>query len=121
MKCSCGFTLLELLVALVVVAVALLAVERTMSAAAEHAHALRTRLLASWVAENRLSELRIQRALPMAGELAGAETQAGMTLHWRATIGPTPNPRMRRVEVQVYESPAGGQALARLTGYLAVP
>lgn len=121
MKRSYGFTLLELMVALVVVAVALLAVERTMGAAVGHAHALRSRLLAGWVAENRLNELRIQRALPVVGELAGAETQAGLTLYWRATIGPTPNPRMRRVEVQVYESSAGGQSLARLTGYLAVP
>ncbi|MCS6785857.1 MAG: type II secretion system minor pseudopilin GspI [Thiobacillaceae bacterium] len=116
-----GFSLLELLVALAVVAVALMAVQRAMGMAAGQAHELRLRLIATWVAENRLAELRLARALPAAGELAGEEVQGGLTLYWRAHIGGTPNPRFRRVELTVSDTPTQGQALARLVAYLAVP
>jgi len=116
-----GFTLIELVVALAVVAIALAAVQRTMSAAVDRARELKLRLLAGWVAENRLAELRVARALPLAGELSGDETQAGIVFRWRVRLGDTPNARMRRIEVEVRARHGAGDVLARRVGYQAPP
>ena len=59
-----GFTLLETLVALAILAIALTAAFRTMKVAAQSAAELRERLVGDWVAENRLAELRATSAWP---------------------------------------------------------
>lgn len=115
---SGGFTLLEVLVALAILAIALAAALRASGAATRHAEELRLRLLADWVAQNRLA-LHAARGdwLPV-GSQQGEETQAGQRFLWREEISGTPNPAFRRIEVSV--SPAGqpDRALRRLSGYL---
>ena len=77
-----GFTLIEMLIALAILAIALAAVQRAVSGALDNAFALKQRLLASWVADNRLAELRAPRVLPPIGETKGEELQAGINFHW---------------------------------------
>jgi general secretion pathway protein I len=115
---SRGFTLIEMLVALAILAIALAATQRAMSGALGNAYELRQRLLAGWVAENRLAELRASRALPALGETAGEEQQAGITFHWRVNVGSTPNAAIRRVEVRVLAGADDAHALSTLVGYL---
>lgn len=117
MSCR-GFTLIEILVALAILAIALAATQRATSGALGNAYELRQRLLASWVAENRLAELRAMRTLPALGEMAGEERQAGMDFHWRINVSATPNAAIRRVEIRVLAGANDAHALSTLVGYL---
>jgi general secretion pathway protein I len=114
-----GFTLVEVLVALAILAVALAAASRASAMMADSSSELRERLLAGWVAQNRLAELQARRAWPAAGTREGEAEQAGLKLTWRETVSTTPNQAFRRVEISVHATARDDHALARLTGYLA--
>lgn len=114
-----GFTLVEVLVALAILATALAAASRLSVMMADSSTELRQRLLAGWVAQNRLAELQARRTWPGVGSRSGEAEQAGLKLTWRETVSTTPNPLFRRIEISVGESGRDEFALARLTGYLA--
>lgn len=114
-----GFTLIEVLVALAILAIALAAASRASAMMANSSAELRQRLLASWVAQNRLAELQARRAWPDAGSHEGEVEQAGLKLTWYETVSATPNQAFRRVEIRVGAAGGDEHALARLTGYLA--
>ena len=114
-----GFTLVEMLVALAIVAVALTAGMRALAQAADGAGTLKARTLALWVAQNRLASAEFARELPPPGQRSGDATQAGLAFVWRETVAGTPNPVFRRIEVEVAEAQAPDYVLARLTGYVA--
>jgi general secretion pathway protein I len=117
---AAGFTLLEVLVALAVVAVALLAAIGTATQSTVSAEVLRTRLFATWEAENRLAELRARRAWPDLGVSEGIAEQAGVRLRWRETVDALPDSAFRRVEIAVrVDGGRGGEV--RLAGVLRRP
>ena len=114
-----GFTLVEILVALAVVAVALSAGMRALAQSADGAGTLKARTLAMWVAQNRIATAEFARELPPAGRRSGDATQGGTAFVWRESVGATPNPAFRRIDVEVAEASAPDYVLARLTGYVA--
>jgi general secretion pathway protein I len=113
-----GFTLLETLVALAILAIAMAAVARASGSNTEHVEAMRSRLLADWVAQNRLA-LHTARGdwLPV-GIADGEETQAGVRLLWKEEIISTPNPSFRRIEVSITAPDDPQFVLRKLSGYL---
>ena len=113
-----GFTLVEVLVALAIVAVALAAGFRSVAQSAESATALKARTLALWVAQNRLAAAQLETPAPALGERDGSEEQAGARFAWHQTIIGTPNPAFRRVEINVAEDSRPDYVLARLVGYV---
>jgi len=72
-----GFTLLETLVALAILAIALTAAFRAMGVTAQTSAELRERLIGDWVAENRLAELRATQAWPPTGTTKARPTRPG--------------------------------------------
>src|SRR5690242_1366488 len=98
-----AFTLVEVLVALAILAVALAAGMRAVAQSADGAASLRLRTLALWVAQNRLAQAQLANPWPARGAVAGDETQAGTRLAWRETVSDTPNPAFRKVEIVVSE------------------
>lgn len=113
-----GFTLLETLVALAILAIAMAAVMRATGAGTNHAETMRMRVLADWVAQNRLAQHAARGDFLPPGIQNGEETQAGIRLVWKEDIGVTPNPAFRRIEVSVYSPDDPEYALRRLTGFL---
>jgi general secretion pathway protein I len=115
---SRGFTLLEVLVALAILAVCMAAVSRAAGSGASHVEAMRERTLADWVAQNRLA-LHTARGdwLPV-GTQNGEEMQAGQHFSWREEISATPNPTMRRLELSVYAASEPDHPLRQMTSYL---
>lgn len=113
-----GFTLLETLVALAILAIALAAVMRATGASTNHADAMRMRVVADWVAQNRLAQHAASGDFLPPGAQNGEETQAGIRLLWKEEIGVTPNPAFRRIEVSVYSPDDPEFALRRLSGFL---
>lgn len=117
-----GFTLLEVLVALAILAAALAAAIRAGGTASQTATDLRLRTLAGWVAENRIAELRARALWPEPGEAGGEVRMGGHNLHWRQVVSSTMNSRFRRVEIAVAPAGAPAEAVAaRLVAYLHQP
>jgi general secretion pathway protein I len=115
-----GFTLVEVLVALAIFAVALTAAFRATSVATDGAVDFRERLLAGWVAENRLAEHGFD-AWPELGERRGTEEQAGLAFAWRERVSATADPLSRRIDVEVFAPQSPDHVLVRLAGYATRP
>ncbi|MHA6881691.1 type II secretion system minor pseudopilin GspI [Ralstonia pseudosolanacearum] len=113
-----GFTLLEVLVALTIVAVALTATMRAMGSMTVASESLQTRMLATWSAENHLADLRLAHAYPEPGTRGFACPQGDAQLWCEETVAPTPNPVFRRVEVAVYADAGRAVRLAWLVTLL---
>lgn len=96
-----GFTLLEVLVALVIVGVALGAAMRGALALTGNAEDSRRMLLATLTAENRLLELRLARAQLAVGQTVTDCPEGGVNFTCEQTVKGTPNPFFRRVELRV--------------------
>lgn len=109
-KCQ-AFTLLEVLVALSIIATALGASLRAVASLTQNSSDVRTALLATWSAENRLSQIRLEREWPPIGGREFPCNQADITLNCKENIVATPNPEFRRVEMAVFSS---GEAARRI-------
>ena len=118
---SGGFTLIEVLVALAIVAVALMAALRAAGQGTNTAEALRLRLLASWVAQDALAEHRARGDWLALGVHRGARRQGGFDFAWREDVSATPNAAFRRVDFVVFAHGDETYALARLTGFVVQP
>lgn len=112
-----AFTLIEVLVALAILAIALAASMRTLHLATDSAAETRQRTLATWVAQNRLAELQARQVFAPSGVTNGELDYAGYRFAWQQTVADTPNPAFRRVELRV-TLPGSDHALARLNGYV---
>ena len=115
-----GFTLLECLVALAILAVALSAALRAVGSTAQSAATLREHTLGSWVAHNRLAELRASGVFPALGVQQGEAMQAGRLYRWRQTTERTPNPLFRKVEIRVFDA-AQETPLTQVSAFMVRP
>jgi general secretion pathway protein I len=115
---AAGFTLLEVLVALAIIAIALTALVALGGRSADTTRALALRIQARWVAQNQLSLAQAEQRFPPAGELTGEDTMSGQTFSWRQKISDTPNPNFRRLEIFISHE---GALLVQLTTLLGRP
>jgi general secretion pathway protein I len=111
-----GFTLLEVLVALAIVAVALGAGLRAAGALTDNARRLGEVTAAQWCAENELANLRLARAFPGIGDAEFRCEQLGAAYLGVLQTRPTPNPNFRRVDARI--SAEDGRPLVTLTTIL---
>ncbi len=116
-----GFTLVEVLVALAIVSVALLAALRATGLGTGSVGELRSRLLASWVAENMLAEHRARGDWLPIGMSSGTAQEGNMVFSWREEVVDTPNPAFRRINVLVFASDDESRPLARMSGFIVPP
>ena len=114
-----GFTLIEVLIALVILAVALAALVRAAGIATDGALDAKERLLGLWVAQNHLAGYASGLPFPNTGERSGEETQFDMTFTWRETVSQTANPYFRRIDVKVYSPRRPDYAVAQLVSHVA--
>lgn len=98
---AAGFTLLEVLVALAVAALALGAGLRAAGVLTDNAQRLADVLAAQWCADNELTALRLQRGFPGVGDSDFACEQLGRSYAGKLVTRPTPNPGFRRVDAVV--------------------
>lgn len=113
---SAGFTLIEVLVALGIVAIALVAGLQATMALTNNAQRQSDVLLAQVCAENEMVRLRLSRQMPPVGNATFACEQAGRSFTGNLSVLPTPNPSFRRVDAQVRDGDFTVLRLATIVG-----
>jgi general secretion pathway protein I len=101
---AAGFTLVEVMVALAIVAISLAAGSRAASSVTDTSQRLSDVVLAQWCADNQLTELRLLDQLPPVGKTPFACTQLGREFKGTTNVQPTPNPSFRRVDAVVADA-----------------
>lgn len=115
-----GFTLIEVLVAVAVLAIAMGAIIGAVSRYADNAGYLREKSVALWVAHNRLARFTLAADWPPTGEQNGQTRMAGRTWYWHARTRNTQDPALRRIDVKV-AAKKDGATVASLTGFMTRP
>jgi general secretion pathway protein I len=118
---SPGFTLVEVLVAMTIVAVSLLAALRVATQGTNHVGELRARLFAGWVAADRLAEHHARGDWLPVGVLTGTQRQGNLELGWREQVSTTPNAAFRRVDIFVFTPAQQTHFLAHAVGFVVNP
>lgn len=124
MKHACGFTLLEVLVALAIFAVVAASVLTASTRSLQTASRLEDKTLAMWIADNRLTDLQLRETAPGSGREQGELDYAGRRWEWLSEIEATSDPALRRVTLWVAprEQRSKGKleerAVVRLVGFL---
>ncbi len=114
-----GFTLVEVVVALAIVAIGMLAVFKTIGDTTHNVTELRDRSFAAWIADNRITEVRISGEMPSVEQTAGEVEFAGRRWHWTTKVSQTQVPGLRRVDISVRrdEDPENA-SLVNLAGFV---
>jgi general secretion pathway protein I len=115
-----GFTLLEVMVALVIISLALAGVAGSMGQMIDTANTMRDRTYASWIAQNKITELRLSGILPEVGETSGEEDYANTTWIWSAEVSETGIENLMKVDVSVFY-PGDDQPVRLVTGFVGEP
>ncbi|WP_313166914.1 type II secretion system minor pseudopilin GspI [Massilia oculi] len=109
-----GFTLLEVLVALVIVGTALAAGLRAVGSLTSNSAGLRASMMATWSAENRLVQIRLGREFPEIGKRSFPCPQGDLNLICEEEVLTSPNPLLRRIEVSVFDADNPGRRIVKL-------
>ena len=113
-----GFTLIEVLVALAVLAIALSAIIKTMSTNTLNSIYLRDRTLAEWVALNKVTELQLSTDWPSAGKSDGSTVMGNHEWFWEAEIKTTPDVDVDTVTVRVRDTRDAANPVSTLQAYI---
>lgn len=118
MKRSRGFTLIEMVVAVAVLAIAMAAILSGMARYADNAGRLRERTVALWVAHNRLAEIELEPGWPDVGKSDGDMKLAGQKWKWEVEVKKTTDDHLRRIDIRVL-SPNRKDTAASLSAFMA--
>lgn len=117
-----GFTLLEVMVALLIVAVALGGAIKVIANAANNSTRMNNKTFANWVALNQIAELRISKAWPKTGEQKGDSEMAGRKWIWQQESISTDDDNIRRIEMSVWsEDDTKSSPFVTVVGFLPKP
>lgn len=122
MKTARGFTLIEVLMAVAVLAIALAAIVTGMARYTDHARHLREKSVALWVAHNQLTTFELEPGWPSVGTSEGEAEMAGGKWTWIAEVKETTDPHLRRIDIRVHKSGVKESErtdLAQLSGFFA--
>lgn len=120
-KHSRGFTLLEILMALVFIALPMSAIIQSVSNYVYDAAYLKEKTVAHWVAMNKLTEMQVTKQWPKVGSSNGESLMIGEVWRWEYTVNNTPEPSLRRVDINVFPPADKEASLTSLTAYIGQP
>jgi general secretion pathway protein I len=113
-----GFTLIEVVVALIVVSLGMLAVIETVGGTARNSSYLRDKTIAHWVAMNKLTEVRLQANAPAIDKSSDEVEMAGRDWRWTVEVKQTPVETIRRIDVSVRPAEAPEKSsMASVSGF----
>jgi general secretion pathway protein I len=113
-----GFTLIEVMVALVVIALGMLGVIQAVSQTANNSGYLRDKTVAHWVGMNQLTEVRLQKSAPGIDKTSDEVEMAGRRWKWTMEVTQSPVETIRRIDISVRPADAKeDSSLASVTGF----
>ncbi len=113
-----GFTLIEVMVALLVIAISLFAIFNTTSSVTWHASYLKEKTIANWIAQNRVALYRSKKTWTNVSNTSGQVSMADTEWDWKMHIAKTENPNIRKIDVEVFRD--GDEVIVgSATGYIA--
>lgn len=115
-----GFTIIEVMVALAIVAFSLTAIAASMGQMIDTANAMRDRTYASWIAQNKIAEMRLANVIPEVTATSGEVDYASTEWAWRAVVSETGVENLYRVDVTV-SYPGQDSAIRTVTGFIGEP
>lgn len=116
-----GFTLIEMLVAMTILAVGLGAVLKAAAENANNASFLRDREVARWVATDRLTELQVTNFWGSTSTQKGDVEMLKVRWYWQAKVQKVQDPDLRRVDVEVRRDKDASSYLYKVTGFISNP
>lgn len=117
-----GFTLLEVMVALLIVAVALGGAVKVIGNAAANTSRMNNKTFANWVALNQIAKLRITNEWPKFGKVKGDDEMAGRKWIWSQESIKTDDDNIRRIELSVWsENDEKSAPFVTVVGFLPKP
>jgi len=117
---SRGFTLLEVMVALIIVAFSLTALTASMNQMIDAANTLRERTFASWIAQNKITEMRLANVIPDVSATSGEIEFGNTEWEWRAVVSETGIENFRRIDVSVSHY-GSDYVILTVTGFIGEP
>lgn len=117
MRRKTGFTLIEVMVAVVIVAVGFAAVWRAAGLAVDALELSRAKISAMWAARNSMAEIKIGGAWPEVGETKETVTEGNRSFFMLKTVSQTRNVHFRKVVIEIRRSENDGYILAKLNGF----
>jgi general secretion pathway protein I len=116
-----GFTLIEAMVALAIVALGMIAVNMQLGRYAQSAIRTEEKTLASWIATNKITELSVQKTWPELGKDEEDVDFAGREWHCRIEVQKTPAENLRRVDVSVSLADRPDIVIDKVSGFIEPP
>ncbi len=120
MRAERGFTLIEVMVALAIVAFSLTAVAASMNQMIDAANTMRERTYASWIAQNKITEMRLANTIPEVSTTSGEVEYGYARWEWRAVVSETGIQNFMRVDVSV-SAVDSDYVIRTVTGFIGEP
>lgn len=115
-----GFTLVEVMVALAIIALSLTAVAAKMARMIDTSNSMQERTFASWIAQNKITEMRLANVIPEVTTTSGDIDYANRTWRWRAVVAETGIENLYRVDVEVTSGDSNA-VIRKVTGFIGEP
>jgi general secretion pathway protein I len=113
-----GFTLIEVLAALIIVSLGMLGVIEAVSQTARNSSYLRDKTIAHWIAMNHLAEVRLEPQAPKVDKTSDEVEMAGRRWRWTMEVTQSPLPSVRRIDISVRAAEAKeDSSLASVSGF----
>ncbi|BCG64182.1 MAG: general secretion pathway protein I [Methyloprofundus sp.] len=118
---SKGFTLIEVMVALAVIAIGLLAVLNTANQQVKSASITQNKMAAYWLMKNKIAEIRLTDSWPAIKHHKGIQTSLQQTWYWQTQTSATDNPEIRKVTISIAAQKTANDIILEQTIYLSKP
>lgn len=106
--------------ALAIIALSLTAVAAKMGRMIDTSNAMRERTYASWIAQNKIAEMRLANAIPEVSSTSGEIDYANITWRWRAVVSESGIENLYRVDVEISDA-SGNAVIRKVTGFIGEP
>jgi len=116
-----GFTLMEILVAVAIIAIVLGALVQAAGASAANAGRLRDKTVAQWVGANRLAELQLTGSFPDTGSKNGEAEMLGQVWFWKTNVQKVEDDDLRRVDIEVRKTADSKNPVVTIAGFVNHP
>lgn len=115
-----AFTLIEVMVALAIIALSLTAVAAKMARMIDTSNSMQERTYASWIAQNKITEMRLANVIPKLTTTSGDIDYANRNWRWRAVVSETGIENLFRVDVEVTSGDSNA-VIRKVTGFIGEP